>query len=425
MKKALTLLAIIIISTMCYSQNFWERIPSPYNLNVRCIAVNENRELFVGATDRKQNNGLFRSSDMGQTWDKVLNTENFQTYMVSINDSGHIFVGTGGFYPLRVSYDNGSSWDSIPVNSSHGGYSDIEFLGQDTILVATCHGNGAILLCTSNLGLSWDTLFMTENHTTEYLADIAIAPNGDISIGLSGHLPNTGGLYRSTDGGANWEFLGFSDGWVEHLEYNSLGDLFIGTGGSVEYKSIYAIYHDNPYQIVTCLDEGYYIYGLALNSAGHIYASSGFGVHVSKDNGLTFNLENEGLVLDWPLGKLESDSEDYIYALSSYYTSHHIYKTVNPTVTSVKDISSSDSVDLLSIFPNPVRGKVTGTFKKQIIDGLYNFTISELSGRNINCGTINLCNNTFSIDVSHLLPGAYILTIYTNELPYSAKIIKR
>lgn len=425
MKPALTFLFMILLSVSprLYAQDFWELLPFHKNHNISRIKIGSEGEIFVGTVTGNQDNGLFRSTDSGQNWEKILNTENFQIYTFSINAMGHIFVSTGGFYPLRASFNNGITWDTIPI-PINSGIAKIEFLGQDTILMGTSQSNGAILLSTSDLGVNWDTLFLTENHTSEYIHDIAIAPNGDIYISLNCYFPDMGGVYKSIDGGATWELLGLLNHQVKEVEVNEQGDLFIGVysnfleGGG----GIYAIYHDSP-QIVECL-WGPNINGLSINSAGHIFASCGMpsGVVRSIDNGFNFNFINSGLPVG-PVGELEKDSSDFIYALSEAPT-HYIFKTTEPTV-GVKEISRFAIRRNIQIAPNPVSNILLLKLPKSFLQ-LESFQIKILDiygGLIIKYKSDNKSTHG-QVDVSNLAPGIYVLEISSLFNRYSQLFLK-
>ncbi|MCO5262587.1 MAG: T9SS type A sorting domain-containing protein [Lentimicrobium sp.] len=420
----IVLIQLYFLSNSIFAQDFWELLPFPDNQNISTLKVNSAGEIFVGTVTGYQDNGIFRSDNDGLTWEMMLNTRNFQIFAISINPIGNIFVGTGdGFYPFLASFDNGLSWDTIPVPFSSG-FGEIAFYGQDTVLVGTGAYNGAIVLSTPDLGMSWDTLFLTENHTSEYVADIAIAPSGDIAIGLGCYLPDMGGLFRSTNGGADWEFLGLFNRMVENLEYNAQGDLIIGVRGGYDGTGgIYAIYHDNPDQIVECL-AGPNINGLSLNSAGDIFAGSGSpnGIIRSTDNGQTFEFINGGLPFG-EMGSLEKDYNDYIYALIDG-GSHYLFRTISPTVTGINKLPDHDKNGSLFVFPTPVSEVLQGKIYDKLPDGIYKYTITDITGRLIASNRLHVFQNSFSMNVSFLSKGYYVFTIYSNELTYSAKFIK-
>ncbi|HAH60009.1 MAG TPA: hypothetical protein DCL86_17895 [Bacteroidales bacterium] len=416
---------LFLLNISVFSQDFWELLPFPDSLDINCLAVNQQGDIFVGTNTSTAYDGVFRSLDEGQTWELVLDMGLYGPASIAITDNGYIYSlgGSQGFY-LTKSIDNGLTWESLAM-PDYGGNVKIIAHGNDTLFVSQWAANGALLLKSENGGLDWEVVFTTENHTSEFVADIDIAPNGDICIGLGCYLPDMGGLYRSTNGGSDWDFLGLFNRMVENLEYNAQGDLIIGVRGGVDgIGGIYTIYHDNPDQIVECL-AGPNINGLVLNSAGHIYAGTAWphGILVSTDNGLSFHFENNGLPY-YPIGKIESDNDDYVYALMES-NSHFIYRSIEPTVTSVKDINISEPIKVLSISPNPAYDIVVGRFDTILTDGIYGFKIADMSGRSINCGRINLSRDNFSLDVSHLSPGFYVLTVNYNESAYSAKIIRR
>jgi hypothetical protein len=345
--------------------------------------------------------------------------------LIEITNSGVIFVlGGGPGWDLTKSSDNGQTWESFSI-PDYGGSVKIVAQGEDTLFVSQWAGNGALLLRSENGGLDWEVVFTLENHTSEYICDIAIAPNEDIFVSLDCFYPNMGGVYKSTNGGGTWEYIGLLNHKVKAVEVNELGDVFIGVysnfGGTA--AGIYAIYHDNP-EMVECYS-GPSVNSIAINSAGHIYAgtsSSSQSVLVSKDNGITFNFENSGL----PPGtkeKLYCDPQDYIYAFPGGAPSNKIYRTVGPTV-GIKEISNFASSHNIQIAPNPVHGLFQGRFNGDIPDGTYAYIISGLSGNNIVDGSLLLSHNMFSIDISFMPPGFYILKLNCNGITYTSKIIK-
>ncbi|MBE0663462.1 MAG: T9SS type A sorting domain-containing protein [Bacteroidales bacterium] len=235
--------------------------------------------------------------------------------------------------------------------------------------------------------------------------------------------PEIGGVYKSTDNGLTWDYVGLQNHQVQAVEVNAEGDLFIGVYGNFigGGGGIYAIYHDNP-QIIECL-YGPDVNGLAVNSAGDIYAGIGWpdGIIVSTDNGNTFEFNNSGLP-QGPVGKLYCDHQDYIFALSPVSV-NWMCKSIEPTV-GIKEISVFANIHNIQIAPNPVQDIFQGRFNGSLPDGSYAYTISGLSGNNIVEGSLMLSQNSFSIDISFLPPGFYILKLNCNGITYTSKIIK-
>jgi len=211
---------------------------------------------------------------------------------------------------------------------------------------------------------------------------------------------------------------------VQNLEYNTQGDLIIGVRGGFDGSGgIFAIYHNNPDQIVECY-AGPNVNGLTLNSAGHIYAGTAWpdGVAVSLDNGVTFNFENGGLPI-FPIGKMERDNDDYIYALLDG-PSNLIYRSKYATVTGINQPSNCDSVHNLIIYSNPVYQEIRGFINHDTSDGMYDYTITDMTGKQLLSNQLFLAQSTFSLNVSFLSKGLFVLNIFDNKYKYSAKIIK-
>lgn len=415
---------ILLLAHTVQAQDFWEVLPFPDSLEITCLAFNKQGDIFVGTNTNTANDGIFRSQDDGQTWELVLDMGLYGPASIAITNGGHIFSlgGSPGFY-LSKSGDNGLTWESLPI-PDYGGNVKIVSKGNDTLFVSQWAANGALLLRSVNGGFDWEIIFTTENHTSEYVADIALAPNGDICIGLGCFMPDMGGLYRSTNGGADWEFLGLFNRMVQNLEYNSQGDLIIGVRGGFDGSGgIYAIYHNKPNQIVECY-AGPNVNGLTLNSAGHIYAGTAWpdGVTISMDNGLTFNYENSGLP-NFPIGEMERDFDDYVYARLDG-PSNLIYRSKYTTVTEVNQLPVYDSVDKLIIYSNPVNQVLIGIIDRTIPDGIYNYSVFDISGRKIISDNLSLLNRGFSTNVSTLQPGYYTFCFYSFGSTYLAKFIK-
>src|ERR671912_2140777 len=87
----------------------WSKSSLPSSADVTCIAINGNT-IFVGTFGE----GLFRSTDKGQSW-KAVNTGLPNEMIMSIGISGNnIFVGTNGD-GVFLSTNDGDTW--TPANN--------------------------------------------------------------------------------------------------------------------------------------------------------------------------------------------------------------------------------------------------------------------------------------------------------------------
>ena len=65
--------------------------------------------------------------------------------------------------------------------------------------------------------------------TNRHFASLDVNVNGDIYLGAF-KTPDTGGVYRSTDGGESWELIGLDNKSVYALSFNNEGNLLAGVG---------------------------------------------------------------------------------------------------------------------------------------------------------------------------------------------------
>lgn len=265
--------------------------------------------------------------------------------------------------------------------------------------------------------LSFDTLFQTFGHVSETINDIAIAPNGDMYIGLAGWFPNAGGLFKSSDNGETWEYIGLQGYQIKNLEINSQGDVFIGARD----MGTYAIYHDNPEEIILlheAVNEG-----LVLNSVGHIYAGTEWpnGIMRSTDNGTSFSYINSGLPLG-AMGNLTVDTNDFIYALT-YVSSHLLYKTYNSTVTAFSDNEAVDN-KILTLYPNPATDMLFCKIEAENSSVVSHILILNLRKEIIYESDIFINSGLFKLNIDFLATGFYSIMLNTQKISYTAQFVK-
>jgi hypothetical protein len=421
----------LLLFTLCFTapstwgQDFWQQLPFPDSLEISCVAFNPAGDIFVTTGTANVTDGVFRSTDKGQTWAVLLTNGNFGAGPIAVNDSGHIYLHTYGFNRFFASYDNGNSWvqKSYPVIA---GTSRIYCLGADTLLVASGKDDGVILLRTPDRCATWDTIFETFHHESESISDIAIAADGTIYLSLMCFIANQGGVYKATDKGETWQCVGLVNSQVMDVELNPAGDLYIGVYyGFVGAGGIFVQRH-NSSVIDTCL-YGPNVNGLVVNPAGDIYAGIGWpdGVVVSKDNGATFEFENSGLGTIGPMGQMEIDKQNYIYALQ-FFSSSSLYRTSDPTYVSLEKLIFSSKQGLLKIYPNPVSDHMKITVNgKCIPDGEYKMALYDMNQKAILIRNIYIGENEFNLELGSVPAGVYGLQLIAGNTIYFEKFVKR
>ncbi len=409
------------------AQDFWKVVPFPDSLGIADIAFNSQGDIYVatGTNDDSIDDGVLRSSDQGQTWDVLFNNSYFQVGPIAVNDSGHIYIGTHGQYGFWVSYDNGDSW-SLIQHPALDALTTIKCISTDTVLVGAGNKSGGVLLMrTPDRGITWDTLFWNINHTSETISDIAIAPDGTIYIGLMCFMEDMGGVYKSTDNGITWEYVGFHNNQVLNIELNAEGDLYVGVFGSfTDLNGGLYVIRNGSATIDTCL-YGPSINGLVVNTAGHIYVSIAWttGIFISKDGGETFEIESSGLPIG-PMGRLYIDHDEYVYAKTDFPSSL-LYRTVDPTYTAIDKNKKIFKTSSINLYPNPVTDRLTGKLTRQRdCDGKYRLSILSMSSQMVMEDEISVVSGMFTIPVTSLPAGVYVLKLIDNTEMFQARFVK-
>ena len=87
--------------------------------------------------------------------------------------------------------------------------------------------------------------------------------------------------------------------------------------------------------------------------------------------------------------------------------------SLNPT----SSIDQVESIDILA-FPIPATSQLT-VMLRQDIDAEANYSIVDLSGKQINHGKVQISNGFVNFDVSNLTKGQYILTLDANSATFN------
>ncbi len=416
---SLLLFALVCYTSSLHAQDFWEQLYFPDSTNIFSIAVNNQGNIFIGA-----GSGIYRSIDNGENWN-CMGLIDHTFYSMAINNNGDIYAGSNQDinYPgLFRSIDNGLTWDTI--NPNIGVYGNIlSILAEgDTLFVSVWSGQ-VLLIRSIDGGQTWESVFTT-THGSEKITDIIKSANGDIYFSLTGYFADTGGIYKSEDGGETWNFIGLFNSMVSSLAMNTSGDLYAGSwdGYAPYYAGVYVL--RNGSQDWEVLISGPQISDMVINSDNHIYCTSSWpnGVIRSLDNGENFELINSGLP-GGPMGYMTIDNNGYLY-ITSEFQSNFIAKTIETTV----DITESKvkiSNSRLLIYPNPV----TDIININLYTGFTNtprltFCIYDQYGKQCVNRTMNTIDDHIQIDVSNLKTGIYFISILEGNNKLNSKFIK-
>lgn len=209
-------------------------------LSIGDITIDPNNEniLYVGTGDKNfggaslLGNGVYKSVDAGTTWTQIglEQTSIITNVIVDPSNSNRIFASTlGNTYEKTTergvyrSTDGGASWQNILFLSDSSGVSDLKMdPSNPNILYATgfnrinlpfqskVTGPDAKIYKTIDGGDNWIELAGGLPTTPESRIGLAISntdPNTVYAIYVDGITLNTKEIYKTTDGGTNWNPL--------------------------------------------------------------------------------------------------------------------------------------------------------------------------------------------------------------------------
>lgn len=193
--------------------------------------------------------GIRRSVNSGQTWERALNDPDFRR-MFFISDaivpdptSTRSFVaarGEGG-NTLYRSADNGATWDSVSsVPQAITSRICTITVRPDSAQQILLGCKGGIIMRSSDSGLTWQRASIagrpgiksdTEFPKIVYSPTVPNRVYAVAAIGLAQNRLQNGGLWRSDDAGASWSLIAFPDTslWaLEIYEKNGVDQIWVG-----------------------------------------------------------------------------------------------------------------------------------------------------------------------------------------------------
>ncbi len=419
MKKLyiLILFQLLYITNSVFAQDFWEILPVPDTLDLTSMVVNDENEIFISTNNEYFDDGIYKSGDGGYNWQKMFDSGQFGIMSMAVSDSGVIYaVGKWDGIDMLKSLDNGSTWTVIDVPDCLTNQR-IFLKGEDTIFVSQWRSEGAFLLRSIDGGQNWDLVF--QDNGTQYIVDMAIGTDGSIYVGLMCYMPNAGGVFKSSDGGTNWEFLGLYNHQVSSISIDSSNNLLITVWSNMIDISISGNFYYNHLTnefIPLCYAWG--AWGSTINSNNEFFTTYDYGALHSLDGGLTFYPLVGG---DTVAGcELYLNNDEYIYGLA--HSSNYLVKSLQPTVTGIFDKNPENN--LLKITPNPIINQIIGYIKPDINENKAEVELIDVTGKTLLRKEVRIENGTFQVDVSTISTGIYLIYLRFNGSSYSAKIVK-
>jgi len=331
-------------------------------LNVQAMNNICSKDSFIFVAS---NNGLFRSTNYGLTFDSLTSHPGSAFAVITLNN----FLFKGMLNGIHRSTDWGNSW-IIVNNEIPGNFPDIRSLtySNNTIYAGVDYGYDLKIYKSTNYGNNWSQIGQE-------------IPSNNIPYSLYAYdnlllCGTETGVYKSINFGTNWS-------------------LITGIPGNIG------------------------LFGFASIGTKNIFISAwNYGVYVSNDFGQTFTLRNEGLQSLRCTALYEFG--DYLFLGTNPLTiPYKIYRRPINEVVYIKNVSSEtpNEYKLYQNYPNPFNSSTIVRFK--IKDSKFvTLKVFNLLGKEITT-LVNEKQSSgiyeISIDGSNLSTGVYFYSLFIDS----------
>lgn len=398
MKTILFFLIITLSFTLSKAQ--WVELdPGVNNALYDIYAITPDIVVAVGA-----NGIIIKTTDGGETWQqKESGTTNLLTKLQFPTPNIGYIIGVDGIF-LKTT-DSGETWFPITAGAASF-YQNISCINENLIFIIC---NNGILMKSTDGGENWDEVGLILGNKFQFLSDeigYMMTPSqglfrtengGEDWIILDTYYSvfqfldeNVGflyseGLYKTTDGGYNFEFLGgeFGDGFSyfyvenENTTWGILEGLLNGDGST---RGIMKITYSE--------------------SEHYLYVED-----IWFEDDTTLNMESIHFA---------DENTGYIVGYKNWKTT--IWK--NNTGINTMNTNEPTAINEIMVYPNPASTEITIEIqnnKNSLI------TLTDMTGKQVYSGDFH--GTKMSLNVERYAKGIYILTVFSRQHTYFKKII--
>lgn len=185
--------------------------------------------LFALAFDFSLGTLLYKSEDLGSSWDSIFTFNNLYLYDIDKNSEDVLYaVGDSG--RIFKSSDNGYYWQSVSSPTTVT-LSAIQFFDNQSACIV---GDDGIILRTSDNGNTW-SIIQSGIYENIYAIDFFDSMEGVI-VGQRSYYPSGNSILKSTDGGITWtkKIVSYPLGELLDVEFIDMLNIII-VGGNDDY----------------------------------------------------------------------------------------------------------------------------------------------------------------------------------------------
>ena len=362
--KQLSILILIWALCALHATAQWQQTNGLFGGNINCLTASGSN-LFAGT-----NNGVWLSTDSGNTWQNSSDGIPFKTEIASITVDGSHMYATSCCNGVYWSNNAGITWQPFPIQFAINGAQNL-LVDNQTVYVAA----GQSLYATTNAGTTYTNL--TNSTITDFITCFAKSGNnlylgttqsgmyisndngltwhGD-TLGASGYnllsittvgnqvyaTALSGGLYVSYNNGTSWSALNNGLNSYYTSEFISVGNHFFA---AVNDTSVYVSNNNgSQWNALSDMPLGAPIHCFG-NMGSVLFSGTTEGVFRSTDDGASWTMVNQNLASP-SVNCMATGSGNYLFAASTIGT---IYSTVDQGNTWILNKENPPQSDITSL----------------------------------------------------------------------------
>lgn len=402
------------------------------NLNIEALAVYEDEAGFARLFAGARGLGISKSTDNGESWTKADSglPPNRIPLSFAYNNS-KMFVRTDS--GLFISSDYGNSWTDIGSGLPVGQYGNKIFVSSDTtgrmsIFAGTVRGlyrsidtGKSWIEVNSGLPISGETHSKSrETHTT------AFAQMGPfIFIGFRSYIffenQSYGGLFRSSDNGANWTKL--SQGLPENSTANDIAVMGKNIFAAINEEVFLSTDNGTSWKNITPASPGLTgANSFAVNKA-NLFAASGNSVYLTADKGTSWKDISQGLPAFLSWSHLTNSSTHLFIGIPGYGVGRLLLSGIAAEIDGPYEVPVKFSLE--QNYPNPfnptTKIKYSIPRESKVTICVYN-TLGEEVGILVN-ETLKAGIHEVNFNPGSLSSGVYFYQIRTGNYVQTKKMV--